>query len=234
MAWAVLTVQAHAAMQSTHSQQQAVQHFVFFGRDRVKIADPAFLKTASLVGAQLTYAWDELEPAKDKYDFSTIQQDLKQLQAKGKQLFIQLQDTTFSTTRLAVPEYLRKDEAYKGGAVYQYDDNGKPEGWVAMRWQPAVQERFHKLLQALGKVFDGKIAGINLQETAIGVSAEGPNAAPGFTYEQYRDAIIANMKALKAAFPRSVAMQYINFMPGEWLPYEDHGYMDALFGGVEY
>jgi hypothetical protein len=33
-------------------------------------------------------------------------------------------------------------------------------------------------------------------------------------FEIFREAIIANMKALKRAFPKSIAMQYANFMPG--------------------
>ena len=37
------------------------------------------------------------------------------------------------------------------------------------------------------------------------------------------------MKALKRAFPRSVAMQYGNFMPGEWRPTNDRGYLRAIF-----
>ena len=36
---------------------------------------------------------------------------------------------------------------------------------MARRWDPPVQERFHKLLLALGKEFDGKVEGINLPET---------------------------------------------------------------------
>ena len=63
---------------------------------------------------------------------------------------------------------------YDGGAVLQYNDEGKPEGWVAKRWNKKVRERFALLLQALGKEFDGKIEGINLQETAIGVSKNRP------------------------------------------------------------
>jgi hypothetical protein len=36
----------------------------------------------------------------------------------------------------------------------------------------------------------------------------------GYTPEIYRAAIITNMKGLKRAFPKSIAMQYANFMPG--------------------
>ena len=33
----------------------------------------------------------------------------------------------------------------------------------------------------------------------------------------------------KSAFPKSVAMQYANFMPGEWLPESDKGYLKSVF-----
>ena len=37
------------------------------------------------------------------------------------------------------------------------------------------------------------------------------------------------MKALRRAFPKSVVMQYANFMPGEWLPGEDRGHLRAVY-----
>ena len=37
------------------------------------------------------------------------------------------------------------------------------------------------------------------------------------------------MKSLKHAFPQSVAMQYANFTPGEWLPWEDKGQLKSLY-----
>jgi hypothetical protein len=81
-----------------------------------------------------------------------------------------------------------------------------------------VRERFHKLLRALGKEFDGKIEGINLPETAVDFGETGRLFPPGFTRRGYRDAVFSNMAALKEAFPTSVAMQYANFMyeePGD-------------------
>jgi hypothetical protein len=56
--------------------------------------------------------------------------------------------------------------------------------------------------------------GINLAETSVGVGGTGKLWPKGFTREIYRDAIITNMKALKRAFPKSIAMVYANFMPG--------------------
>jgi len=37
------------------------------------------------------------------------------------------------------------------------------------------------------------------------------------------------MLALKQAFPKSVTMIYANFMPGEWLPGNDKGYLRSIY-----
>jgi len=174
------------------------------------------------------YAWKELETDEDVYDFTEIQRDLDFLNSKGKKLFIQLQDTTFNPTSTAVPKYLLTPK-FHGGVVYQYDGTGNPEGRVLMRWDPVVRNRLHKLLNALGKSFDGKIAGIALQETSIGVTEDGPNAPKDFSYPAYRDSILMNMKVLREAFSKSLPMQYANFMPGEWLPDNDKSYLRSVF-----
>lgn len=212
-----------------------VHHYVFFNRDRERISDPAFLGTKPLEGAQLKYTWRELEPGKDEYDFNAIRHDLTFLNTKGKKLFIQIQDSSFSPTVTNIPRYLLADAQYHGGADKQYsiegddEEHAVPEGWVARRWDPAVQERFHKLLIALGQEFDGKVEGINLAETAVGFGESGRLFPKGFTPEVYRDATITNMMALKSAFPKSVTIQYANFMPGEWLPGNDHGYLRSVY-----
>ena len=163
-----------------------------------------------------------LEPKKDEYDFSMVKEDLSFLKARGKELFIQLNDATFDSNRISIPNYLLVDSIYNGGASPQYEfisEEQRPvkAGWTARRWDPKVRERFQKLFMALGKEFDGKIAGINLQETAIGV---GERYLPpkGFSYEMYRDGLLDNMKALKKAFLQSDVIQYANFMPGGYVP----------------
>ena len=37
------------------------------------------------------------------------------------------------------------------------------------------------------------------------------------------------MEISKEAFHKSVVIQYANFMPGEWLPWEDKGYLESLY-----
>lgn len=210
-------------------------HYVFFNRDRGRISEASFLETRAFEGAQIKYTWRELEPERDVYDFSPVRQDLAFLNSKGKKLFIQLQDVSFDDSIVNVPRYLLRDSQYNGGAARQYnikdgdEEHALAGGWVARRWDPAVQERFHKLLFALGKEFDGQIEGINLPETSISFGESGKLFPKGFTLEGYRDAIITNMRALKRAFPKSVVLQYANFMPGEWLPEEDKSYLRSVY-----
>ena len=128
-------------------------HFVFFGLERERIKEPSFLQTDAFVGAQLKYTWRELEPDKDAYEVDLILRDLAFLQSHGKKLYIQIQDVSFSRQRVNVPEYLRTDPKYGGGAelMLEFEDESEtepvPEGWVARRWDPAVHERFAKLLE---------------------------------------------------------------------------------------
>ncbi|MEM7790168.1 MAG: hypothetical protein AAF546_02095, partial [Verrucomicrobiota bacterium] len=179
-----------------------------------------------IAGAQLLYTWRFLEKSPGNYDFAAIHNDLNYLKASGKKLFIQLQTATFNPKWQAVPNYLKADE-FDGGQFLKRNERGVETGWMAKRWSPKVRARFALLLEALGREFDGKIEGINLEETAAeGLSRE---TDPTFTPEGYVEGVKANMYALKQAFPNSVTMQYANFMPGEWLPWEDQGYLRSIY-----
>lgn len=200
---------------------KTLHHYVFFGTDREKVKDTkSFLETRAFEGAQVAYSWRQLEPGKDEYDFSLIREDLAFLTAHGKKLWIQIQDVTFSDRWNPAPKYLIDDPQYHGGADHQYqykegdEEHATTLGWAARRWDPAVQERFHKLLFALGKAFDSRIEGVNLAESSVTFGHTGRLYPAGYTPDIYRDAIIANLKVLKRAFPKSIAMQYANFMPG--------------------
>lgn len=211
---------APALADAVEKPRKTPHHYVFFGSDRERISEPSFLETKAFEGAQIRYSWRRLEPGEGEYDFAEIEHDLSFLQSKGKKLFVQIQDTSFDDSIKPAPRYLLTNPAYHGGADRQYsfqgDDDSQPTpaGWVARRWDPAVQERFHKLLSALGEKFDGRIEGVNFAETSIDFGETGKFYPKGFTPEIYRDAVIANMRALKRAFPKSVAMVYANFMVG--------------------
>lgn len=213
-----------------------IRHYVFFGMDRESIPKAkGFLETSAFEGAQVTYSWRQLEQGKDNYEFSLIREDLAFMQAHGKKLWILITDVAFSDRWKMVPEYILKDPQYRGGVVRQYkypngdESRAVPVGWIARRWDPAVQDRFQKLLVALGKEFDGRIVGINLEETAADFGDSGKLYPEGFTPELYASAIIANMKVLKRAFPKSIALVFANFMPGEWRPVKDEGYLRGVY-----
>jgi hypothetical protein len=215
------------------SSQDNIRHFIYFGFDRENISDSLFLHCPKASGAQLMYWWKFLEPEKDRYDFSIIENDLAYLLAHGKQLFIQLNDVTFNEKRNALPRYLLNDTTYHGGGFVQYEyEEGNPRprkgGWTARRWDPAVRERFQKLIQALGKAFDGRIAGINLDETAVGIG-RGSLFPAGYTAEGYRNGILDNMNALKKAFQKSDCIQYANFMPGGYIPGGDESLLRSVY-----
>ncbi len=191
--------------------------------DREKIKDTkSFFETEAFEGAQIAYSWNQLEQGKDNYEFSMIREDLAFLTSRNKKLWIQIQDVSFSERYIFVPRYLRQDPQYNGGADKQYrikdhdEEHATVLGWMARRWDPAVRERFQKLLFELGKEFDGRITGINFEETALEIGESGRLFPKGFSFEAYRDGLIANMKALKRAFPKSITMEYANFLPGDW------------------
>lgn len=209
-------------------------HYIFFGPARDRISDASFLSNPGIAGAQLRYTWRQLEPERDRYDLRPVLEDLAFLERHGKQLFVQLQDVSFSEAVL-VPEYLRTDPAFNGGVARKYEYEGDDEskarfdGWVARRWDPVVRDRFARLLQALGRELDGRIEGLNLAETAIGFGESGRLHPAGFSYESYVEGVKAIMTAARTAFPRSRVIQYANFMPGEWLPWTDRGYLRAVY-----
>jgi hypothetical protein len=218
--------------------RDAPRHFVFFAHERSRISEPSFLETRQIAGAQLKYTWRELEPERDRYNLQPVLDDLAFLERHNKRLFVQLQDVSFSEDVL-VPDYLRSDPEFHGGAARKYEYEGNDEskavfdGWVARRWDPVVRARFAKLLGALGRALDGRIEGLNLAETSIGFGDSGKRHPDGFTYEGYVEGVKQTMTAARSAFPRSVVIQYANFMPGEWLPWTDKGYLRSIYAHAE-
>ncbi|MHB1313384.1 MAG: hypothetical protein ACYC3L_15310 [Gemmatimonadaceae bacterium] len=191
------------------------QQFIYFGRDRERINEPAFLTNPAIAGAQLRYSWRELETARDRYDFQPVLDDIAILAAHGKRLFIQVQDVTFSDI-LPVPDYLRSEE-FNGGAERKWESSTsgvKFDGWVARRWDAKVRLRFIQLLDTLGRATDARIAGINLPETAIGFE-DGGAPPRGYSPDAYVAGVKAVMSAAHRAFPHAVVIQYANFMPGD-------------------
>lgn len=222
------------------------QNYLFFNhreKDGANILAAKSLCEQIFVGAQIVYTWRSLEPQKGEYDFTGIEQDLSYLKSIGKRLWIQLQDKSF-TPRPNVPDYILVDAAYKGGALKQSmisapeRDPNKPlaedeYGWSAKVWEKPVRRRFQALIRELGRRFDGKIEGINFSESSIEIGVEKDDGTlffpEDFNPQVYVDAIAENMEVLRASFKVSTPMVYLNFLPGEWLPHRDLGFMKSLF-----
>ena len=233
-AQSIFSVLLLAIVIAPKSRAEVVRHYVYVGRDREKFAEPGFIDRKGVDGFQVRYLWKQLEQGKGNYVFDEIRADLEKVTAKGKKLFIQVQDSSFTLEVIPVPKYLQQDPAYHGGVAQQMAEadgqskETKPYGYVARRWDPAVRERFHELLFALGKEFDGKIEGVNLAETAIDVLSTGPHVPSGFTPEAYCNALLETMAAMKKAFPRSTPMMYANFMP-ESAPSDEPALLRRLY-----
>jgi hypothetical protein len=94
-----------------------------------------------------------------------------------------------------------------------------------MQWVPAVRQRFQKLVRALAERFDGRIAGIELGETAM--DAHLKDGEKGFTCDAYFDAEMENIAAARKAFRKSDVVLAANFWPCEWN--DSRTYMSRAF-----
>ncbi len=206
----------------------APQNFLFTNSDDLE-KQVSLLRRPDIAGAQLVYSWKSLETGKDQYDFSQIEHDLALLTRLDRKLFIQIQDRFFEVQYRSVPAYLLQDPLYGGGLVAQADNPGEiqPEGhgWVAQQWNPAVRERFQKLLSALAKQFDGRVWGVNLPESAADVDRK--NDQTGFTCDGYFAATLENIAHARKVFVKSHVVQYANFWPCEWE--NERKYMSRTF-----
>lgn len=219
----------------SNSSFSQIKNYLFIGMDRDLLKDTNYFKPDVFEGVQVAYSWRQLEPTKDHYDFSIINEDLRILNKYHKKLFIQFQDVSFSMQYNHAPKYILEDSMYHGGANKQYTFKDyhqleyTDQGWVIRRWDTAVQERLQKLFSALGKKYDGKIEGINTEETAIDFFEKPAMHPLGFSFKRYTTAWIENLTALKKAFPKSTVMVYANFMPGGFIPYQDSAHLKAIY-----
>lgn len=204
------------------------RNFLFLGSGELQ-AHSALLQRPDIAGAQVVYNWKELEPEKDRYDFSGVERDLAIAKADGKALFLQIQDRFFEAHARNVPDYLLTEPEFAGGLARQFDRPGEDRpvatGWVAQQWNPAVRHRHQALLSALAQRFDGRVFGVNLPETAADIPQDSP--PPGFSCDAYVDAELETLAHARQVFKVSHVVQYANFWPCEWN--NDRGYMARTF-----
>lgn len=174
------------------------------------------LDRPDIVGAQAQYTWKSLEPTQGHYDFSTIWGDYKNVTAKGKKLWVQIQDRSFDASNDPVPKYMHTPYYNNGSAPSCDGDNCDVffniTGYVAQQWNPRVRSRYQALLKELALNFDGKITGLNLPETSIAVNVTENN----YSNEDYFLGELENAGYAASVFKKSYAVQYVNFWPDGW------------------
>ena len=166
-------------------------------------------------GVQTRYAWRDLEPTKDGYDFTEIDKELAMAQAVGKRLFIMISTKAFKAGSRALPDYMHTAEY--GGGVYRIVIDPKDTlgteattGENMAMYEPAVRDRLIALTAALGRRYNGHNAfeGISFNETALGQAVVPLNSAQ-------KTAFFENLAqvdtATRRAFPNTVVMQFFNF-----------------------
>ncbi len=205
----------------------AVKNYLYTGPVRLKNL-AALIQRSEIQGVQVLYSWKMLETAPGAYDFSPIERDLRFLRRRHKKLFVQLQDRFFSRQARRLPAYLLRRPRYGGGLAPEFARHGRRlvfRGWVAAQWNPAVRRRFQRLLAALARRFDGRVAGINLPESSIEILAQRTPA--GFSCGRYFRATEENIAFARRVFRRSAVVQYVNFWPCGWSNH--HRYMSRFF-----
>ncbi|MER7668108.1 hypothetical protein ABTY61_06535 [Kitasatospora sp. NPDC096128] len=195
--------------------------------DATSGADPkvkAMIDRADIGGVQLVVPWKAVEGSKGEYRWSRLDDALRYLQERHKQLFVQVQDRFFDValTDANVPQYV-KDEGGVAPTVDENPDNPTTHGAMVAQWDDRVRADFQAMLRAMAERFDGRLAAVNLPETAVEVDTG--NDRTGYTSKSYVDAELDNMRFGRKVFTRTQFVQYINFLPDD----DDHRRMKEMF-----
>lgn len=168
-------------------------HYVFFEQSPSdELLDRTVFASPYLSGAHIVYDWAQLEPVKDRYDFSAIERDLARLQARGKFLWAQIQFQSAGSPPAYLQPYVEKRT--RAFAILEMP----------------VMERGAKLFGELGRRFDREpaFAVINCSET----SGE-PKKPDG--EEEFVRAWTHFLQNCRRTFPNTVVIAYITWGPGK-------------------
>lgn len=166
--------------------------------------------TPALRGVQIRYEWIDLEPSEGAYDFSQIEQRLRELSERKKRLIVLLQIKSFDASTQFIPDYL-KDKKYEEGA-FPFSSYGtqKIRGYNLKLWNVQLQNRLVALITELGKRFNTHpyFEGIGLTETAMGkpMIELSKNQENSF----YSGMLLINQE-LRTHFPNTMTYQFTNY-----------------------
>jgi len=188
-------------------------HWVYLGGD-ITWALNLIADNPNFIGIKKVYNWRDLEPSENVYDFSEIESDLAEVQAKGKRLWIQPLYVQYSDYNPLTPTYMWGDTKYGGNLPYcgNYKRTVARGGWLPIVWNPEVQARFQALFAALGARFNNEpyIEGIIIDETSTGVP-QLAGETEGYSSAAELEGFKIRALAAKNAFPDKAVIQQINF-----------------------
>src|SRR5262245_41741452 len=95
------------------------------------------------------FGWRQLEPSRDQYDFSAIEQALQEAKNAGAKFAFRIMSVNEFTSPVEVPAYLKQEA---GGAYCTY---GGTKVWVPTWDSPQFLARAQALMSALGARFNG-------------------------------------------------------------------------------
>jgi len=155
-----------------------------------------------VTGIQKRYYWKMIEKSRDNYDFSKINADLELMENQGRKLIVFIEDKTFNGD-IPTPDYLNWATV-----------PNRNKGYTTLRWRKGVAARFKKLINEVGRRFDGHPAfeGIAIQESSLSLD-NSVLAQYGYTPELYRDTLIDVLKSASGSMPTSTVFWYMNFIP---------------------
>lgn len=188
-------------------------HYILLTKDTTQEEVEEIISNQSnyIKGVQIGYLWHDLEPEKDVYNFSLIEEHLNIIKKYNKQLFVSFSDRNWRVSYQAVPNYLLTDPVYQGGVEPMVVHEGSS---IARLWDPLVMERSNKLIEAMGRRFDNEFnfEGINFDESSLDINTI---TAVGYSNRAYADALISRADSAAKAFPNSTVIMYMNYGPQE-------------------
>ncbi|SDW99923.1 hypothetical protein [Thiocapsa roseopersicina] len=191
-------------------------------------------------GIQVRYYWDDLEPQKDKYDFTKVRADIELLRGEGKLLAIQLQYKSFSRADPRIPSYLKTAE-YEGGSYFSSAGD-----WNLRLWNANVRERLKALITAIGQELESNPTFVLLNTVESGPAipeVSDPLYSNWGVYKnEYYKRLVELGPFLRTVFPTTPTVLYFNSGPSEALMFEEsaleygvgHGAPDTYVGSYVY
>src|SRR5690606_26245181 len=152
-------------------------------------------------GIEYHFEWGAFEKAKYKYDFSAIDDAVRQVAKKDKYIILMMADRTFHDGCKSnfVPGYVKKV-----GAPNQ------PRFCTAAIWErETMNHRIRVMKKLLNRYRNNpRVIGLQFPETGIAVREK---TTPGFTWEKYHRELIRSYRQLRWAAPNMLLIQGMNF-----------------------